>query len=741
MWDYLPLDANTGVQVNTYDQLVQVVPDTSHGSYNSFTMKGNIDQIDEANAFLARLVNEAYAPVSEREDYIEHINGDLYKKLTFNATFDDYCAVYEPFSNLAIDNNKETYFAIRGSQTMYDAYVDLLQAANTIPFLTSYVTDVITFGGTSFLGLCNTIKAQVDAYTASNPDRLVVLCGHSLGSAIASAVFRRCYVDDSNYVRLTKCVCFNGYYVPDSSFTQQYLECLTPTTDGMTYFKQRVHHHIIGTNDGTGGDPASVLLLSRGFGNVNVYDPVITNTHANWIDTFVSPEVGYNAYSLYENHRIVNFTKTKHYPDPVLVHEFDAQLLNGHKIALETLNHKVVTSYSGDAYTHGLKLVRPLDGTADMKLHLQYGTGAPTRTDYEWVITRQPNFYYIYEMGGSKYFSRKYTLTTNTPGETFSKNVWFQHASNVLTEERHVYIITAQTGNNNVGQYVYQIKSTADWDVAGLFPWTMISPLPTNNKDASTGFFKDGRTQTYLNRGIFMIWYDAEIGQDAAWPDHGQRRIFDTSLYTTPAPVASVGAEIEHGKTYKIFSANSEYRTSVGSTSGNDIFLRRIACEIGTTWGYNAGTTLGDSKLCMCVATSTTGLNDEWYCERVNGSADIKLTCNGTQLKVGLMPVNDLGDTYPDVTINGNMYLTADASAIYTDNLANPSSGFKSYSIRGLATNGNLVMAESRSFYWSSPTRDPVVPAIMPTPPAAPYSGTTGAQYWIFEEVVASGIP
>lgn len=303
--------------------------------------------------------------------------------------------------------------------------------------------------------------------------------------------------------------------------------------------------------------------------------------------------------------------------------------------------------------------------------------------------------------------------------------------------------------------------ATADGNATVLSTSVPAQPEPMNYVGASDFLSMYFGQSASVSGGVTLDHCKWHIAQDTtaplmtnitaanqlgtAAPAAGSRRLLANAIFPiNPAPAApTVGAEIEHGKKYRIWSCNSAYRTGASSASAHDVFLRRIVCSTGTTFGYTAGTTLGDSKLAMCVDKSTltsSAHDDEWYCERVAGTATIRLyagSSSGTRLKDALMPVNDLGSIHSDPNIPGDMYLVHNASGFYTDNLANPSSGFNGYKIQGTRDDSVTVMVVSEQSYWSSSTWDPTAGASVSAVSA--YSGT--GQVWLFEEVSSSGIP
>lgn len=677
--------------------------------------------------------------------------------------------MYEPIQKITVapNNNLPVLVVLKGTDSLWEVVKDLNM------FLDYTTNDWFPAQLTAYETEKNNIRAFIKTYMDANATQPLLFIGHSLGCKFIQDITVELVRDFNMGHRIQGLHLFNPYMFPGSTNYQYMHEQASDNT--------KPHHNIYYTNTHMyiiKKDFASVFIRGPvGFGKVIYFDSPEALPAGN-TDAVVTLSEWMNALSYGStrqqyldivNHKMACWTDTK----PTRAYESWSPI-GDEKISIATGDEQDLSNYfpevSGapDTQLRRLWLWQDphLAELPNWKVNIEHEDAQDRASNHALFVPiarRKPGaqtdyFRYQIDVGGGtqnyianllelKFYD--YEPPAATPNTYTTPPI----------KTKECYILYTGATGGGLANYVLAVPAVSPNEAKEVITlrittgqWNNGAHFGTLNPSGSTllassSWYEftqiDKTTSSGANMILRSTWrlHHASAGVNPLneMQQHGQRRDYVAPAPSIPTP--TVGTEVEHGKTYRIWSVNTEYRTSAGSTSGNDIFLRRIACEIGTTWGYNSGTTLGDSKLAMCVDKSTTGLQDEWACERIDGTGEIKLTCNGTQLKVALMPVNDLGDTYPDVTINGNMYLTADASGILTDNLANPVGGFKSYSIRGVATTGSTVMAESRSFYWSSPSRDPVVPAVITVPPASPYSGTTGAQYWLFEEVVSSGIP
>ena len=165
--------------------------------------------------------------------------------------------------------------------------------------------------------------------------------------------------------------------------------------------------------------------------------------------------------------------------------------------------------------------------------------------------------YYGYHFGGTHYFSKKYHLTANIGVNTFNWEIYFKHIDSadfrkcLILDGTSLKVQMLKQGSfNTAGQY---LRGGGGANADDWIGWDLQQKTLAEYEAyvAGTSVGDDA-----ILRGKWYLHWDDEVDGVANPVGDDRRRLLHASLYTPPPPTITptVGTEIEHGKTYKIYS-------------------------------------------------------------------------------------------------------------------------------------------------------------------------------------------
>jgi hypothetical protein len=582
----------------------------------------------------------------------------------------------------------------------------------------------IMFGNTSFSALANTLKATVENYCTSNPNRNIELLGHSLGGALATTIYYMGLLPGSNIgAKVITCRTYNIYAVPNYWHNVIWQACtdhaISPTIGSI--MRDRVYHYI------SANDYAPALVRSKPYGTVKVFDDGLVNPPLSSL-----LGVAWLVYTESQCHKITLFTGATDYPVELTSYSYTTNLVVGSPIMFASEKAEAVSNAAGAEVYH-LKIM--LTNTAtDWQLSTLKENG-DDEDHYEWIPQVVPDEYLIYEEGANKFWSKKYQLSsdnsdnTTNAGGTFTKDVYFRHSG---VDENYVNIIS---GDKSV---VYMVNNGQFQNQ--IYPWNFYSN--PNNAIANVGYYDPGASVDKTLRGQWLMHYGSDLAQltnGDPWGEVvavGHRRLLDISNYVAPITVAP---EIQNG-IYRVWCADSVF------IDGSSNVERKIVNGPATSFGHATNTPAsnpGATNYTMSVQSiganiipsgPTLTIKDEWTITRFPGTGNIRLVCNSEDVRVSIPGVPD--DVAYNPTISDELYLYDTGTTLSPNNL---SGTFRVCEIRGTQTGSSTVEAITTSQgYWGSAFQDPV--AFRPQTEAT-HNGGTNRRYFLFELVSGAGIP
>jgi len=503
--------------------LVQAVPQQDDGftlsnkqNYNIDTNSNNQDTstgITSKAHFYASLCDVSYQTSGPNRSSIIRVPQKVYDITKNNTDYiiyekvvdDGNLVVYTPYANTDLTNfsliQYPTYYALRGSQSMYDFWTDanLLLQQPALNDVNAYDTMVDLY------------KGKIQDYIAEEANKLggnreAILIGHSLSGMMVIDIYHQMYAQHHHLFAEDSIYAFNPFIFA----TPEYLEireiCKNSDNDHYTAYRSAIN--IYKTKD----DFASSLVKVAGVGKVYIYPNVVDSQYFGGINN-----VAYEAYRTYENHRLRNFSgegggnENARYPFGLKEYTTLTTFINDEKaqnrpILIITKKTDTMPNYFDGPDTYHLKV---RNHNNSLYADIRAGAGINT-VEYEWTVgTIDKTNYYEYSttlLGNTEYYiSPLYTLTN----QQLSKTVYFKYTGDASTYN----ILDSSTGK------IWQINQTG-FD-SKTYPEALITP-------AITTYIQPGHSPDYLLRGKWQLQDSTDNLQDGLsvkWYEHGPRRL------------------------------------------------------------------------------------------------------------------------------------------------------------------------------------------------------------------------